>query len=805
MPKIWISSGKDRWEKNWKNVEFEWSAFVEKFRETKRTSETISQYLTMSPDQQGNIKDVGGFVGGVITGGRRKIGSVSARYLLTLDIDFASIAFWEDLTLEFDCEMFLYSTHKHTSASPRYRLIIPLEREVLADEYEAIARKIAGMIDIELFDPTTFQPERLMYWPSTSKDGEYVFKHQKGNWLNPDTILNYYVDWRDSSQWPISEKTKRQIREGLDKQENPTAKGGLIGTFCRCYSISEAIEKFIPEIYEETQYQDRYTYALGSTSAGVVVYDDLFSFSHHSTDPTCGRLCNAFDLVRIHLFGEKDKDMKEGTPASKRPSFLAMGDFMTKDEAIKQAVISERLKTNLEKDFGVLRFMDEKDKENRLEEEWIKKLDMDKKGNILSTINNTVLIMNNDSMFKDNLWYDDLRKCTYIKKDLPWRKVTPLTAEWGEGDDSALRNYLEILYGVTNRNNINDALTIVFQQHVFHPVKEYFSTLQWDKKERVDKLLIDYLGAEDTPYVRSVTRKTLVAAVARIYNPGCKFDHVLTIVGPQGIGKSRLIKKLGGKWFSDTFGNLQNKDAMEQLHGVWIMEIGELAGLKNHEVEVIKLFIAKQEDRFRVAYGRRVESFPRQCIFIGTTNSDEFLKDQTGNRRFWPVKVNKQPYGVSYLSQEDVDQIWAEACMMYLMGEELYLDEDMEQVAREVQETYTEHDDRKEGIINYLETKLPTNWESLDVYQRRDYLRSRDEISEKGTIERETITMPEIWLEHVQGKPQEMTPYNTKWIRNIMNKLPNWESKMINRKPYGHQRGWIKTSKVAKVAKVATE
>lgn len=186
LNKISIATGKSRFDKSWKNTELHWDTLVDRLRKTKRTDELYSDYLKMSKDKQGDVKDVGGFVGGIVTGGRRIIGKVNARYLITLDIDFAPYDVWEDLTLMYDNEMVLYSTHKHSKETPRYRLIMPLDREVMADEYEAISRRLAGDISIEIFDPTTFQPERLMYWPSTSKDGEYIFKHQKGPWISAD-------------------------------------------------------------------------------------------------------------------------------------------------------------------------------------------------------------------------------------------------------------------------------------------------------------------------------------------------------------------------------------------------------------------------------------------------------------------------------------------------------------------------------------------------------------------------------------------------------------------------------------------
>lgn len=802
MQKIWISTGASRKETNWKNIELKWEALVEKLKKTKRTDETYAQYCRMSKDDQGATKDVGGFVGGIVTGGRRIKGSVTTRYLLTLDVDFSDKHFAEDVEMVLGYEAVIYSTHKHSKENPRYRLILPMSREVLPDEYEAVARRIAGDLNIELFDPTTFQTERLMYWPSTSKDGDYEYHHQVGPWVDPDEVLGRYADWKDHSQWPYSAKVSRKVLDDIAKQEDPALKGGLVGVFCRIYSIEDVIEKYLSEVYEPTEQGDRWTYREGSTSGGLVVYDGKWAYSHHSTDPTSGRLCNAFDFVRIHLFGESDDRVEAGTPSVKKPSYNKMIELITGDDQVKMHMVSERIEDKTKLMNKVLGNGEIVDKDGKASLDWAKALDVDKKGNVLNTISNVVLILENDEKLKGCLCYDDLAKVAMVKKDLPWRKVTRYSRQLVDADDAEFRNYFEIMYGITYRDKIKDGLEIVIHKNTFHPVKEYLKGLQWDGEERLDRLLIEYLGAEDTRYVREVTRKTLVAAVARVFQPGIKFDHVLVLVGPQGLGKSRLIGRLGMEWYSDTFGSLQNKDAMEQIQGVWIMEIGELAGLKKQEVETIKLFISKQEDRFRVAYGRRVETYARQCVFIGTTNNSEFLQDATGNRRFWPVQCGVDGRTrTEMISREIVDQIWAESCHWYTMGEDLFLTTEVETLAKSVQEHYTEKDDLTGPITDYLEMRVPANWYDLSIYDKRSFLSGDDSIGQAESV-RDWITVPEIWTELIGGTLKDMTKHNTQNIRKIMNRMSGWESKLINKKPWGTQRGWVKVSvEDAKTAK----
>lgn len=761
---------------------------MERLQTTKRTEEKIGEYLRMSKDGQAKIKDIGGFVGGVITGGRRLKNSISCRYLITLDVDKPDADFISMVEL-LGWEAMLYTTHKHSVEGARYRLIMPMEREVLPDEYEAVSRKVASILDIEAFDPTTFQPERLMFWPSTAVDGEYIWERIRGRWLNPDEVLERYADWRDSSQWAVSQVARNNLLRGVSKQEDPLLKVGLIGIFCREYGIKEAIEQFIPDEYVETEYEDRWTYAHGSTHMGALVYDDKFMYSHHSTDPVGDRLVNSFDMVRIHKYGMLDKGVAEGTPNNKLPSYLAMTDMITKDGRIKKALVSEQIK-GAQQEFGVLGVGKEGELEMVQDDlEWTSKLDVDRKGNVLGTIGNCIVILNNDDRLKDVLAYDDFEKRELLLKDLPWRRLEDTSKGLLDSDDAGFRNYFESVYGITNSSKIKDAMDIVIHQNAFHPVRSYLSELVWDKVERIDRLLVEYLGAEDDVYVREVTRKTLVAAVTRVYEPGVKFDTVLTLVGPQGLGKSRWISGLGMRWFSDTFGNLQNNAAMENIRGVWIMEIGEFAGLKKHDVDAIKLFIAKQEDRFRVAYGKRVEHFPRQNIFIASTNDYTPLQDQSGGRRFWPVLVTKKMW--KNFDQWLVDQIWAEACYWYAMGEELYLSNEVEVLATTVQSQHTEQDERAGSIQEYLETKVPSDWYEMNNWDRVQFLNGED-LVKKGTMVREYITVPEIWYELIRGTQKDMTLFNTRFIRHLMNRMPGWKAYVINRKPYGTQRGWVK-------------
>jgi P4 family phage/plasmid primase-like protien len=348
---ITIATGKSRKETNWKNKELLWSELLKRLSRTTRTGETYSEYKSLPKSQQDEIKDVGGFVGGTLKGGRRKAESVVWRQLLTLDADFVKGDLWASVEMLFDYACAVYSTHKHHPDSPRLRLVIPLSRPITPDEYQAVSRRVAADIGIDFFDDTTFEPARLMYWGSTSQDAEFVFEYQDEKWLDPDSVLAKYSDWTDPASWPESSRVQQSRKRMADKQGDPLQKPGVIGAFCRAYTISEAIEKFLPDVYEPAA-DGRFTYLDGSTTGGLITYDhDTFAFSHHGTDPIGGQLVNAFDMVRIHKFEELDEGAGPGAAITKLPSYKAMTEFAESDETVAEIRKEERLAA-IEEDFG---------------------------------------------------------------------------------------------------------------------------------------------------------------------------------------------------------------------------------------------------------------------------------------------------------------------------------------------------------------------------------------------------------------------------------------------------------------------
>lgn len=781
-----IATGLHVASKIWKNTKISWSALAKKLSVPVVTAETYKRFISASKEEQGRIKDVGGFVGGFLTGGKRDKTNVLYRQVLTLDVDFSHENFWWDFTLLFDCAAVLHSTHKSCPEKPRHRLVIPLDREVSQEEYQAIARRVAGDLNIDLFDPSTFDVNRLMFWPSVSCDMDYYYEVQDGPILSADSVLDRYVDWHDTTEWPTAVSHEEKVRTEATKQEDPTTKKGMVGVFCRTYTIQEAIETFLSDVYVPVG-DNRYTYVNGTTAAGLIVYDDMFAYSHHGTDPVGGKLCNAFDIVRIHKFGHLDSGRERDD--KDRKSYKAMEEFAASDPSTKKHIAEERFaEAKFEFAEEVLSEVEESDEEQ--DTSWTENLSVNSKGVYDSSASNLNLIIQNDQFLKGSFRHNTFDNRRYIVKSLPWRKIDgaePLR----DVDYAGVRNYIECVYGIVSNTKVDDALSLEFEKKKFHPVTEYIESLEWDGVKRVDTLLIDYFGAEDNVYTRAAIRKMLCAAVARVFFPGVKFDTALILVGPQETYKSTFIKKLGKEWFSDTFTTVQGKESFEQLQGAWIIEMAELSGLKKAEVETIKHFISKREDQFRPAYARLVETYRRQCVFFGTTNKDDFLRDPTGNRRFLPVDVRPTFVTKSVpddLTEYEVGQIWAEAYTMYLAGEPLYMSEEEDIIAKSEQRKHSETDERRGIIEKYLNTLYPDKWDSMDLYDRRNWL--DDPLAKGGTKLKEVVCVAEVWCECLGKDRADMSRYNTREINEIMQVLPDWESaKSTKNFPiYGKQR-----------------
>ena len=771
MRDLAIAYGNSRQAKNWVNKTIRYEDLKERLKVTIRTAESAEEYEKMSKAQRDVAKDHGGFVGGALKGGRRKVDAVELRSMIALDGDRIDKAFLDAYEQNAPYTSCLYTTHSSTEANPRVRLVFPLLRDVTSEEFVAVSRYLAQMLGIDFFDECSYQPNQLMYWPSSTQNGVFVFKEVEKEWLDPDAILSAHSEWTDPTRLPTSSRESKANQVTQQKVQDPLEKEGTVGIFNRVFfPVTRALETFLSGIYEPTESENRWHLIASDSIAGVEIKDEKFVYSHHAKDPAYLKLCNAFDIVRIHKFGDLDD----------KASFRAMCDFAMQQDEVKIVAANERL-SEAEKDFA-----------ESVDDEWKKRLQRNKNGVLENNLHNIRLIMENDPYMK-NIVFNQLADGMEIRGAIPWKHPARF---WRDADDAQLICYIDASYGSFSQRNYDIAVTKAADDRSYHPIKEYFDGLPvWDEMPRVDTVLIDYLGAQDNAYVRAVTRKALCAAYMRIYHPGIKFDYITVLNGNQGIGKSTLIAKLGMEWFADslTLSDMNDKTAAEKLQGYWIHEIGEMAGMRKAELEKVKAFVSRQDDKYRASFGRRVTPHPRQCIFFGTTNSENgYLRDITGNRRFWNVKVTgdgrMKPWD---LGQETVDQIWAEVIVLSNAGEELFLDHTLEDYARKEQSEAMEQDDREGLVARYLDMLLPETWDTMDVHQRRDYVQDPDGLlNAKGTMYRETVSNIEIWCECFGKAKEDIKPADSYAISAIMARLPDWSRPETRRRIpiYGLQR-----------------
>lgn len=780
MRNLPIAYGNSCQAKLWSNKTITWDALCDKLKTTIRTTDTVEEYPKMKKADKEAAKDKGGFVGGKLRDNRRKIETVACRSMLTLDVDHAEVGFIEKFTEGCSYAAVLYTTHGHTPEAPRVRILLPLTADISADKYAALARFFADEWGIDQFDECSYKPNQLMYWPTTPSNGEYICTAIEGDWLDADAYLEKHPDWKDCSLLPTSSR-ESTVRESAKKpQEDPLTKPGTVGVFCRAYGISAAIEKFLSNVYTPSVVEGRFDYIPGEGCAGVVIYDDKFAYSHHATDPACGKLVNAFDLVRIHRFGNDDV----------KKSFADMCEFAMQDDAVKLLAMEEKL-AQAETDFAVT------------DTDWMTRLHYQPRTGILeNSVYNLNLILNNDPDFA-NFAFNELANRIQITGPLPWERPEG-NMFWRDADTAQLKSIIDIRYLPFSSRNHDVAFTKAADDRHFHPVRDYLNSLpEWDGIERVEDLFIRYLQADDTPYVRAVTRKTFAAAVARVYVPGIKFDCVPVLDGDQGIGKSTIVKDLvTSEYYSETLSltDMDDKSGAEKLQGFWAVEIGELAGMKKADIEKVKAFLSTCDDKYRPSYGKVVESHPRQCIIIATVNGERgYLRDITGNRRFWIIKLHQKKQKKTWdFTPEYRAQFWAEAKEIWKSGEKLYLEGDLLEAAEEAQQSAMEVDERLGMVEEYLNAMLPDDWAEMDLFQRRNFLQGSEfgMPEHKGVHRRTEVSNAEIWCECYGKSLQELKPTDSYSIAALMAQLPNWErTTSIKRQPiYGRQRLYKKTT-----------
>lgn len=726
-----------------------------------RTKETVLEYEKGDREFKTKCKDKGGFIAGTSENNKRDATSIKTRNMVTLDMDYCPpnilqiIRDKQEKTKDLNFKFFVYSTHSHTAEKPRLRLIVPLSYEVEVEKYEPIARAIANIIGIEYFDATTFQINRIMYFPSVSIDGDYIcesFGFDEWNELEPDEMLERYMDYLN-----IAEFQKPHYIDGLrvDKIAKGTTRSSIktkyriVNAFNTEYTVSEAIEFFLKEEYDRGKTADRYTYRGGESKDGLVILSDQYAYSHHATDPAQGRLLHAFDIVRIHKFGKQDTDSTqqlEDEHYGKSTSFRAMFDYIRGNlpNVMKHMPEIKKLEKQ-EKEFTTNSIVVE---ENSVEESnWKLTLDYmgpDNDRHPKSNARNIKIIFENDPYFKGLFYYDSLKDAICFDRPPAWNKEKNKGDMLSDEDDSEIRVYLNTVYTISGKDLIYDSVVHQASKKRIHPIRTFLANLpEWDGKKRIETIICDLYDMVPNAFYKEASKAWWVGIIQRIMRPGSKFDMMLVISGEQGVGKSQFGKSIatlnwGGpmqtidsqpNYFGDDELPFDKKDAYEQLGGIMIYELPEFEKYyKKSDTSTIKSFLSKTTDKYRKSYGRRVGEYKRQCVFIATTNDVRPLRDRTGNRRFLPFysKLERNVsrlYDHNYWNENIRNQCLAEAMSYYDDGFNPMsgFSTEAKRIWDELNEKATSENDSMPIVEMYLNNKFPVNYFNMPMMDMKKY------------------------------------------------------------------------------------
>ena len=680
-------------------------------------------------------------------------------YILALDVDHPNATLPDDIKARYpDLKVFAYTTFRSREDSPRYRIIIPLSRPVTKDEYAKLCEAFTEKLNCE-FDKQCFNFRQKLQFPRVLKGIEYHFWEWGSEPLDVDALLGVSPKTDEQAKETASGGVPDDFGDTKDKE----FKLGPIQAYCEIHPITEIIES-LSDIYEPTDTKNRYKLIGSDSTPGVIVDPDKnIATSFHANDPAQGTH-NSFDLYRIHRFGVLDKDVPKDTKKKDLPSFKAMMDYVKRDKKVKALLKESNKKVKAKTDTKTDEIMD--------------KLQVNKYGEPKNSTANAVTIVLEDPELS-GIMYDSFKQQFIATSPLPWEESGTVHPRiFSEYDRKALIGYISSIYHIETGNTIDNALARLTFCRSIDPLQEYFKGLTWDGESRVEGLLTKYLGCEDSEYTRAVIRTTLISGVKRVFEPGCKIDMVLVLIGKQGCGKSTFVSRLAKGYFTDTIRcpDIATKTAAEKLRGVFIAEISEMAGFSKTEVEMVKSFFSCQNDNYREPYARIVTEHPRKSIIIGTSNRiSGLLIDETGNRRFLPVFTGKESEAHPWdMTDEDIDQIWAEAYLMYKNGESHEMPAHLvDEVLKKQNEAVVE-DIRMPLVSEYLDILLPENWYDLSIEDRRDYINHTGKYLAQpynGTLRRDFVCAAEIGMEFFGMRKVELSIRFSKEIALMLRKL----------------------------------
>ena len=663
--------------RNWTQVEYTW--------------DDILAWLPTPTDHKENR----GYVFGEFTTTLRRYSDFRARDVITLDFD-RHAAEVPGAIRALGVRAAAHTTWSHAPDDPRWRGIFPLDRMVSAAEYEIAAESLAQKLVPSAVDPASFSAVQFMWRPSAQQLDWYEFLSVDGPVLSAQEL----IDSHDDTQTPWRKRPLGRIQK-----RDPFTIKGWVGAFNRRYQdLNELIAKYdIP--YEEVS-PDRYKYTLSHSVAGMGPIPERpgLWYSHHSTDPAGGKAQSAFDLVRIHRHGELDAEADPATPINRLPSYVRMIADVEADEDVKSEFFTSEFDPVLE--------------DEMTERTWRTKLTLDKHGRVQNTITNLELILHHDDAFS-GIAYNEMLDDVVSKCAFPWSRGVRSSDAVSQFDRSACITHLERAYGLrVTMDRLTNLINTLALSRPFHPVRDYLSTLVWDGIPRMEYCLP---GVPDSPHARMAARVTLLGAVARVLDPGCQHDTALILYGPEGIGKTRWLRAMSLGYIAQ-LGDIGEKDTLITAHRTWFAVADEAESMRRAEFSALKSFMTRTTDNFRRPYERSDSQWARQFVIVGTTNDQQFLRDEEGNRRF--LIVHCQRPSPHIFDKGFIDQVWAEAVARYRDGEQTFLSLDEELAARENRAGFTLSDDLVGQIEAYMNMKVPDNWDMMSSPARRQWFQT---------------------------------------------------------------------------------
>lgn len=707
-------------------------------------------------------KECGGYILGKLKkNGERTSANIASRSAVTLDADRADEDFLTRVDLSFRNALIVHSTYQHMNGTegPRYRLIIPVDRDLRPEEYRPAARQLMKQLGEQYFDRTADEAARFMFKPAAEIPELYETLVIEGEAVSADRLLE------DTLIPDHVLKTKR----------DPFSLAGLAGTFNRIYTdFGELVETY--DLPYEHEGSDRWHLVGASSVAGMGEVSDGLWYSHHAGDPVHGHAQTAFDLVRIHRFGEQDAGTSEKTPINRLPSYKSMLDLAAEDPRVKDDLLS---------DFDKL---DDAVAGDEADDSWTNRLAVGRNGKTNDDVHTWTLIRRNDEVFR-GLSLNEMTAGIETRVDLPWREKDEPSPTFNRNDRHELRTRIEKLYGFRpERSYLDDMVNATAAAQSYHPIRDYLRGLEWDGVERVETCLP---GVRPTRYTRFVARRAMIAAVARIMEPGCKWDHMPILYGKEGLGKSYWIHRIS-LGFSAALGRIGDKDTLLTMQRSWFMVSDEGHAIKGTSFDAQKEFLTRTEDTFRRPYDVEAQTIKRHSVIWGTTNDKSFLTRAEGNRRFLIVSA-EDPIDFEDLTDEYVAQVWAEAVVYYQLGEQWHLTDEESAIAKAERELYTLEDPSEGMVREYLETLFPSKWEDKAPEERAWWYRTRgDELSEKGTRRLEQVCTAQILVEALGRRMGEWRPDDLRSIADTLDRVDGWTALPGKRDvpKYGPQRVW---------------